>query len=75
MASGDLFVYVGFVFVAHIRFQVEAYMYAQIKSTNKQIEYGHFVMCAGTFVKSNHLFLPQIHIRQCAKLENLLREP
>ena len=31
-------------------------MYAQIKSTNKQIENGHFVMCVGTFAKSNHLF-------------------
>ncbi len=36
-------------------------MYEQIKSTNKkQIENGHFVMCVGTFVVSNHLFLPQI---------------
>ena len=56
MDSRDLFVYVGFVFVAHIRLQVEAYMNEQIKSTNKHIENGHFVMCVGTFVVSNHLF-------------------
>ena len=74
MDSGDLFVYVGFVFVAHISLQVEAYMYEQIKSTNKHIENGHFVMCVGTFVVSNHLFLPQIHMRRCAKFTNRLRE-
>ena len=45
LASGDLFVYVSFVFVAQIKFQVEDYLCRHIKFTNTQIENGHFVMC------------------------------
>jgi hypothetical protein len=45
LASRDLFAYVSFVFVAQIKFQVEAYMCRHIKFTNTQIEYGHLVMC------------------------------
>ena len=53
----EIYLYVGFVFVAHISLQVESYiMNEQIKFTNKHIENGHFVMCVGTFVVSNHLF-------------------
>ena len=57
--SGGLFVYVGDEFAAQIKIQVEAYMYAQMKSTKPRIENGHCVMCVRTLVVSNHLFLPQ----------------
>jgi hypothetical protein len=45
LASGGLFVYVSFVFVAQIKFQVEDYLCRHTYFTNTQIEFGHFVMC------------------------------
>ena len=36
--------YVSFVFVAQIKFQVEDYLCRHLKFTNTQIENGHFVM-------------------------------
>ena len=54
--SGGLFVYVGDEFAAQIKIQVEAYMYAQMKSTKPRIENGHCVMCVSTFVERKQLF-------------------
>ena len=44
-AYPTVFVNVSFVFVAQIKFQVEAYLCRHLKFTNTQIENGHFVVC------------------------------
>ena len=50
-----------FVFVAQIKFQVEAYMCRHIKFTNTQIENGHFVTCMCVRLKKSPFLATNTH--------------